>query len=406
MAFRTGELWYNLWPMKVCFETFGCRLNRAEALDQEAEYLAAGWELTDSHSDADVIVVRGCSVTRRAQRDCEHLIAHIKKKYPLKRLLIEGCIAAGRAAKVVVQHPRVVLRKVRRDLPVPTRTARAYLKVQDGCTGKCSFCIVPKFRGPSKSVDFDAVLDKARRFIDAGYHEIVVTGCNLSLYASSGKRLPELLAALAALSPDCRIRLGSLEPSDVALDVVATIAGNSNVCRFMHIPVQSASNRILSAMKRPYLMKDVRELVCAIRKQIPDAGLGCDLMTGFPSEGDLDFMATRGMLERDPFSRVHVFPYSERPGTPAAAMPNVIPHEIRKARARELMLVADRKRTGFAMHFIGKETEIVVEDEETCSGWTSEYLWCSCPNAKWPRKSLVRVRIVESKGHTLIGTAI
>ena len=392
--------------MKVCFETFGCRLNRAEALDQEAEYLAAGWELTDSHSDADIIVVRGCSVTRRAQRECEHLIAHIRKKYPLKRLLIEGCLATSHTAKIAVQHALGALHKTTDVVPVPTRTARAYLKVQDGCAGKCSFCIVPKFRGQSKSVDFDAVLDKAKRFIDAGYHEIVVTGCNLSLYASGGKRLPELLAALAALSPDCRIRLGSLEPSDVAIDVVATMAGNSNVCRFMHIPVQSASNRILSAMKRPYLMKDVRDLVCAIRKQIPDAGIGCDLMTGFPSEGDLDFMATRGMLERDPFSRVHVFPYSERPGTPAAALPHVVPPEIRKARARDLSLIADKKRTAFATHFIGKATDIVVEDEDTCSGWTSEYLWCSCPNTHLPRKSLVAVRIVESKGHTLIGTPI
>ena len=406
MPFRTGELWYNLWPMKVCFETFGCRLNRAEALDQEAEYLAAGWELTDSHSDADVIVVRGCSVTRRAQRECEHLIAHIRKKYPLKRLLIEGCLATSHTAKIAVQHALGALHKTTDVVPVPTRTARAYLKVQDGCAGKCSFCIVPKFRGQSTSVDFGAVLDKAKRFIDAGYHEIVVTGCNLSLYASGGKRLPELLAALAALSPDCRIRLGSLEPSDVAIDVVATMAGNSNVCRFMHIPVQSASNRMLSAMKRPYLMKDVRDLVCAIRKQIPDAGIGCDLMTGFPSEGDLDFMATRGMLERDPFSRVHVFPYSERPGTPAAALPHVVPPEIRKARARDLSLIADKKRTAFATHFIGKATDIVVEDEDTCSGWTSEYLWCSCPNTHLPRKSLVAVRIVESKGHTLIGTPI
>ena len=381
-------------------------MNRAEALDQEAEYLAAGWELTDSHSDADIIVVRGCSVTRRAQRECEHLIAHIRKKYPLKRLLIEGCLATSHTAKIAVQHALGALHKTTDVVPVPTRTARAYLKVQDGCAGKCSFCIVPKFRGQSTSVDFGAVLDKAKRFIDAGYHEIVVTGCNLSLYASGGKRLPELLAALAALSPDCRIRLGSLEPSDVAIDVVATMAGNSNVCRFMHIPVQSASNRMLSAMKRPYLMKDVRDLVCAIRKQIPDAGIGCDLMTGFPSEGDLDFMATRGMLERDPFSRVHVFPYSERPGTPAAALPHVVPPEIRKARARDLSLIADKKRTAFATHFIGKATDIVVEDEDTCSGWTSEYLWCSCPNTHLPRKSLVAVRIVESKGHTLIGTPI
>ena len=148
------------------------------------------------------------------------------------------------------------------------------------------------------------------------------------------------------------------------------------------------------------------DIVFAIRKQIPDAGIGCDLMTGFPSESDLDFMATRGMLERDPFTRVHVFPYSERPGTSAAALTSVVPPEIRKARARELTLIADKKRTAFAIHFIGKTTEIVVEDEDTCSGWTSEYLWCSCPNTHKPRKSLVRVLIVESKGHTLIGTAI
>ena len=392
--------------MKVCFETFGCRLNRAEALDQEAEYLAGGWKLTSSHSDADVIVVRGCSVTRRAQRDCEQLIAHIRKKYPSKRLLVEGCIAAAHMSKIAAPQPHIAFRNAPGDAPVPTRTARAYLKVQDGCSGTCTFCIVPKFRGKSSSVGFDAVLDKAKRFIDAGYHEIVVTGCNLSLYAAGGKRLPELMAALAALSPDCRIRLGSLEPSEVAMDVVAVMAGNSNVCRFMHIPVQSASNRILVAMKRPYTAKDVDELVRAIRRQAPDAGIGCDLMTGFPSESDLDFMATLGMLERNSFSRVHVFPYSERPGTVAASMHGALPPEIRKARAKKLSLIADNKRTAFAKRFIGKTTEIVVEDEDTCSGWTSEYLWCSCQHAHRPRKSLVRVRIVESKGHTLIGTAI
>ena len=392
--------------MKVCFDTFGCRLNRAEALEQEAEYLAGGWKLTNKHSDADVIVVRGCSVTRRAQRDCEQLIAHIRKKYPNTRLLIEGCIPAARTSKIAAPQPHISLRNAQGGAPIPTRTARAYLKVQDGCAGKCTFCIVPKFRGKSSSVDFNAVLDKAKRFIDVGYHEIVVTGCNLSLYASNGKRLPELMDALAALSPDCRIRLGSLEPSDVATDVVAVMAGKSNICRFMHIPVQSASNRILVAMKRPYTAKDVEELVRAIHRQVPDAGIGCDLMAGFPSENDLDFMATFGMLERNPFSRVHVFPFSERPGTVAASMHGAIPPEIRKARAKKLSLIADRKRTSFAKRFIGKTTEIIVEDEETCSGWTSEYLWCLCPHAHRPRKSLVAVRITGANGHTLTGMPI
>ena len=391
--------------MKVCFETFGCRLNRAEALDQEAEYLADGWKLTSSHSDADLIIVRGCSVTRRAQRDCEHLIAHIRKKYPNKRLLVEGCLATSRTEKIAVRHAPVQA-SGKSSLPVPTRTARAYLKVQDGCSGKCTFCIVPKFRGKSSSIDFDAILDKAKRFIDVGYHEIVVTGCNLSLYASGGKRLPELMDALAGLSPECRIRLGSLEPSEVAADTVAVIASRQNICRFMHIPVQSASNRILVAMKRPYTVKEVEDLVHAIRRQIPGAGIGCDLMTGFPSESDLDFMATKGLLEREPFSRVHVFPFSERPGTAAASMLGAIPSEIRKARAKELSKIADEKRTAFARRFIGKTTEIVVEDEDTASGWTSEYLWCSCPHAKLPRKSLAKVRITGASGHKLTGTPI
>jgi len=391
--------------MKVCFETFGCRLNRAEALDQEAEYLADGWKLTSSHSDADIIIVRGCSVTRRAQRDCEQFIAHIRKKYPNKRVLVEGCLVTSHEAKIAVRHAPIQMRD-KSSVHIPTRTARAYLKVQDGCAGKCTFCIVPKFRGKSSSVDFDAVIDKAKRFIDVGYHEIVVTGCNLSLYASGGKRLPELLDALAALSPDCRIRLGSLEPSDVASDIVAIMAGKANVCRFLHIPVQSASNRILIAMKRPYTAKEVEELVRAIKRQVPDAGIGCDLMTGFPSESELDFMATFGMLERNPFSRVHVFPFSERPGTPAASMSGSVPSEIRKNRAKKLSALADAKRSAFARRFIGKTTEIVVEDETTCSGWTSEYLWCSCPHAHYPRKSLVAVRITGASGHKLTGTPI
>ena len=391
--------------MKVCFETFGCRLNRAEALDQEAEYHADGWKLTSSHSDADLIIVRGCSVTRRAQRDCEQLIAHIRKKYPNKRLLIEGCLATSRTEKIAVRHAPVKASD-KSSLHVPTRTARAYLKVQDGCAGKCTFCIVPKFRGKSSSIGFDAILDKAKRFIDAGYHEIVVTGCNLSLYASNGKRLPELIGALAWLSPDCRIRLGSLEPSDVAQDVVEAISRRQNICRFLHIPIQSASNRILGAMKRPYTTKEVEELVRSIRRHIQDAGIGCDLMTGFPSESDLDFMATKGMLNRDPFSRVHVFPFSERPGTPAASMAGAVPPEIRRARAKELATIADAKRTAFAKRFIGKTTEIVVEDEDSCSGWTSEYLWCSCPHAHKPRKSLVKVRITAADGHKLTGTPI
>ena len=388
--------------MNVCFETFGCRLNRAEALAEEAKFTAGGHKIVTDHAHADLIVVRGCSVTARAQRDCEKLIAHIQAKYPNKPLVTAGCLA--RKISSVDRFLRNAA-NVPED-PLPTRTARAYLKVQDGCSGLCSFCIVPKFRGKSSSVDFTAVTDRAKRFIDAGYREIVVTGCNLSLYASQGKRLPELLGALADLSSDCRIRLGSLEPSPVARDTVGAVAAHANICRFLHIPVQSGSNGILAAMKRPYTAEIVSELAHEAVRLMPDIALGCDLIAGFPGESNLDHLATKGLLTRLDFAKAHVFPFSPRPGTAAANLPGAVSDEIRHARAHELSKLADESRTRFAKRFVGKTVEIVVEDERHCVGWTSEYLWCECPGGNVPRKAIARVRVLSAQGHVLTGKVI
>lgn len=390
--------------MKVCFETFGCRLNRAEALDEEAKYLAEGWELTARHADADLIVVRGCSVTSRAQHDCEKLIEHIRHRYPATRLLVRGCIEAKSDA---------VVDSTSAGEAIPTRTSRAYLKVQDGCAGKCTFCIVPKFRGQSVSLGFEGLLDRAKRFADAGYREIVVTGCNLALYASEGRRLPELLDALTALDPAVRVRIGSLEPVACATEVVRLMSERTNLCRFLHLPIQSGSGTILSAMRRPYQIHEVEELIYEAVKRLPNLGLGCDLMTGFPGEGDLEFMSTKGLLRRHPFSNVHIFPYSKRPGTLAAALPNQVPKNIRDSRARELSDSAVANRRTFAKKFLGHEVEIVVEDAEKISGWTSEYLWCESvipagklKNRTYPRKSSVRLVVQDVRHGILRGRII
>ena len=399
--------------MKVCFETFGCRLNRAEALEEETKYLARGWELTDSHADAQLIVVRGCSVTARAQRDCERLIDHLKEKYPFKRVLITGCLPTAKKDYLLRDNAIRQVRawgrepdKTEKQASVPTRTARAYLKVQDGCNSACTFCIVPKFRGKSVSVPFNEVLEKARAFIAAGYHEIVVTGCNLALYASAGKRLPDLMSALAGLAPDtCRIRLGSVEPGPVAREVIDVMAAHPNICRFLHIPIQSGSSRILSAMRRPYQTRQVDDLIREAARLLPNLGLGCDLMTGFPDETDTDYFATEALLNRHAFTKAHVFPYSERPDTIAAGLPNAVPKEIRSARAHALADIADEARTRYARRFKGKIVEIVVEDEEHVAGWTSEYLWCRIgePRKGVRRKDLVRIRVRDVDGHQLIG---
>ena len=360
----------------------------------EAAYLAKGWTVTARPAEADLLVVRGCSVTARAQRDCERRIDHLRRHYPKTPLRLCGCLPKATKAS----SPAAQLASGAAAVPaVPTRTARAYLKVQDGCSCACTFCIVPTFRGASVSVPFADVLDKARRFVEAGYRELVVTGCNLALYSSEGQHLPELVAALAAVSADCRIRLGSLEPGPCARETVSAMAAAPNVCRFLHIPVQSGSNRILAAMKRPYLVRDVEALVGTATKLLPGLGLGCDVMTGFPDESAFDFAATEGLLRRLPFNHAHVFPYSERPGTLAAAFGGAVPRDVRSVRAHRLADLVRTKREQFARRFLGREVEIVVEGERKTEGWTGEYLRCRTVSPA-PRKARARIAVAKVHG--------
>ena len=392
--------------MKVCFETFGCRLNKAEALNMEAQFLANGWTKTIGHFDADLIIVRGCSVTQRAQRDTEKYIAQLRAKYPATRIFTTGCIP-DKTPEAMIEN---AIRSARHDGilvndAIPMSTARAFLKVQDGCNGKCTFCIVPKFRGASVSEDFDSVISKAQRYLDCGYTEIVVTGCNLSLYLSKGKRLSGLLAALANLpSQGHRIRLGSLEPGPAATEVIDVIAEHDNICRFLHVPIQSASAKILAEMQRPYNLSDLHALIDGAAEKIPDISIGCDVITGFPSESDLDFGATCEFIKNHPFSNIHAFPYSERPGTLAGKITPVIPKSVRSERARILTSLVKDKRRDFARKFKNRKVSVVIENASTLSGWTSENLWCSVqssnhraglPNPVKYKSTLARRSLVE-----------
>lgn len=387
--------------MKVCFETFGCRLNRAEALEDEAKYIARGWEVTKSHANAHLIVVRGCSVTARAQHDCEKTIEHLKRKYPATRVITIGCLPSADKTYTINPAPRAALGRDLDKSPVPTRTARAYLKVQDGCCGQCTFCIVPKFRGKAVSYPISECVDKAKRFIDAGYHEIVLTGCNLSQYNDGGLLFPELLAALPE---GARYRIGSLEPGAVALKTVEIMASRTNICRFLHIPVQSGSPTILAAMRRPYTIRDVDTLVNTAASKMSNLGLGCDLIAGFPGETEIDHRATLGLIKRLPLTNGHIFPFSPRPGTVAAVLPQQLDRAIRHGRAHELSALVREKRRAFAKHFLGKDVEIVIEDEEQMTGWTSEYLSCEIVNKhRLPakRKDLVKAHVSSVDGDHL-----
>ena len=419
--------------MKVGFVTFGCRLNRAEALDLEAQYAAAGWEIvpvkpiTPSTSQRlnisapDLIIVRGCSVTAKAQRDCEKAIAHLRTRFPLADIRISGCLEQRRYTSVKDSQPSTLNPQpatLNPQLSTLYRLSRAYLKVQDGCSGKCSFCIVPSFRGTPVSIPFDDVLTRARAFLAAGFRELVVTGCNLSLYRDADRGLPELAAALAALeSPGHRIRLGLIEPGICDERLIDALEAHPNICRFLHLSLQSGSDRILHLMRRPYTMERI-ETFCtdACHRLGPRLALGADIITGFPGETDADHASTKSFLNsqhlppppkatarqalniatsqhlNSPFIHLHVFPYSERPGTMAATMKPVVPVAVRRARAKELERIGMTNRAAYALPLIGKEVLVCVEKDG--NGRTDEYLRCLLKGTA-PRRSLVRAKVKD-----------
>ena len=398
--------------MRICFVTFGCRLNRAESLDLESQYAAAGWDVVQLPSPVDevdeldagvpdVVVVRGCSVTAKAQRDCEKKIAQLRARFPDAEILAIGCLPDAKPIPAHLAPPPFPDESA----PVNRRLSRAYLKVQDGCSGKCAFCIVPSFRGSPVSVPFEQALSRARAYIDAGFREIVVTGCNLCLYRDSNRRLPELVSAIAGLeSSGHRVRLGSIEPGLCDTSLLDAMEANPNICRFLHLSLQSGSNRILRLMRRPYTIEQVAEFCADARRRFGERlAFGADVITGFPGETDADFDETKAFLSShlphpsSPISHLplliphlHIFPYSEREGTEAATMKPSVPVEVRRTRAKELEAIAAATHEKFACSLIGQEVQVCVERDG--NGRTDEYVRCVLKGSA-PRRSIVRAMV-------------
>lgn len=391
--------------MIVAFVTFGCRLNHAEALDLEARFAAAGHVVVnlDDGIPPDAIVVRGCSVTAKAQHDCEKAILRLQRRHPSAQIIPMGCLPQA------IPLPDTFLPSATAENarpPVPLRTSRAYLKIQDGCTCNCAFCIVPRFRGPSVSVPFDQVIARAEAFLDAGFHELVVTGCNLALYRSTGRngvaRLPDVLAALATLrgGHGHRVRLGSLEPGICDAGLLDAFEAHPNICRFIHLSLQSASDAVLARMNRPYRIAAVEAFCAEARRRLGrHLAFGCDALAGFPGETADDHQQTCAFLTRHAFTNVHAFPYSERPGTVGATLPDALPRNLRLHRARALDALGRHQRAAFAQTFLGHDVEVCVEKDG--NGWTGEYLPCCLPPGA-TRRTLVRVRVESVTDDTLV----
>ncbi|MCL2104743.1 MAG: MiaB/RimO family radical SAM methylthiotransferase [Kiritimatiellaeota bacterium] len=404
--------------MKVFVRTFGCRLNQAEGAQMEAAFEAAGFTHVNAGNLADVIVANTCTVTQNAEAEGLRLLRQSRKARPGAYIVLTGCAVATAnldevrgIADLIIPHAQkdelvaTVMRHLEREYTplagiLPPRTQRAAIKVQDGCDYYCAYCIVPYARGTPQSRPFDTCLAEARAMIEAGFQEIVVTGCNTSSYEDSGRNVLDLVKALLALPGLGRLRLSSLEPKTFERDIAKLMADDPKLCRYLHLPIQSADNDVLRWMGRRYMIDHIRFALDGIYALLPDISIGIDLIAGLPGESEAGFNKSCALVAAYPFSNIHVFPFSERPRTAAAAMPNQLTDSTRKRRTKTLLELAEKKRSEYMQRFIGKPVTVLIEmfdHQQTAHGWSAEYLPCEISGAgNSPVRSL----------HTFTPTAI
>lgn len=386
--------------MRVSIKTLGCRLNQAESADLAGRFVASGFEVVPFGEPCDACLIHSCGVTAAAESETVRLTRAARRRLPSAIVVLAGCVAETAAADVLSRSGADWIIPQDRKAEIPARLAahfnlrhnpatedepvtpafdstRALLRIQEGCSFGCAYCIVPRARGPARSRPMDTLLAEARSLVQRGHKELVLTGTNIGTWQHGAKDLVDLLAALEGIAGLDRIRVGSVEPATVELRLIDHMALSSKLCRHLHLPLQSGDDTILNSMGRRYTVALFREAVEKAVSTIPLVGLGTDIVTGFPGESEAAFDNTAALLRDYPFCNLHVFPYSERPGTRAATMPGSVGTEVRRARARELIAMGENMRQAFAGRFVGKPVTVLVERfdrDGNAVGWTSEYL--------------------------------
>jgi threonylcarbamoyladenosine tRNA methylthiotransferase MtaB len=371
---------------KVAFKTLGCRLNQAES-EQALEALGArGFDLAHAGEQPDVVVINTCTVTAESTASSRRLIRKTAEAHPGATVVVTGCYAVAepeevraipgvdlvvgndhkdRIAELVTAVPAVRrLPLLMRPAPAERLRTRVAVKAQTGCDEWCTFCIIPRTRGPLRSYPEEQVVADVRRQVDRGVREVVLTGVHLGKYGEDrGEReaLATLVDRLTAIDGLLRLRLSSVLPVQVTPALVERVRDDPKVCRHLHVPLQAGDDEVLARMHRPYRIAEFLDRVEHAKAEVPGLGLSTDVIVGFPGETRAQFAATMAVVERVGFSKLHVFRYSQRPDTPAATMPDQVPVAEKKARARELIALGGELRRRFHEDHLGRPLEVLVE---------------------------------------------
>ena len=402
---------------KFFVQNFGCRATQADGAALETLLSAKGLEPAGERSHADLVVLNTCTVTQAADEDVRQTVRRVHRENPAARILVTGCYAqrapeelaampgvewvVGNSHKTQIAelvtaapyHGNILVGDIfaQHDfLSAPVEDAagdrtRPNLKIQDGCNNRCSFCIIPFVRGRSRSAPADQVIDQVGN-LSRRYREVVLSGINLGRWGrepGGRMRLADLIRRLLAETAVERLRLSSVEPMDFSDDLLTLMAGSTRIARHVHAPLQSGCDRVLRRMHRKYRPRHYADRIRLARRLMPDCAVGADVMAGFPGETEADFEESRAFIESLPFTYLHVFTYSERPGTPAAEMPVPVPMPVRKERNRILRELAARKNLEFRRSTIGR-TLSVVTLHEPMAALSGNYLKVELPRATAP----------------------
>lgn len=404
---------------KVAFKTLGCRLNQAES-EQALEALGArGFDLAHAGEQPDVVVINTCTVTAESTASSRRLIRKTAEAHPGATVVVTGCYAVAepeearaipgvdlvvgndhkdRLAALVTAVPAVRrLPLVMRPAPLERLRTRVAVKAQTGCDEWCTFCIIPRTRGPLHSYPEEQVVADVRRQVERGVREVVLTGVHLGKYGEDrGEReaLARLVDRLTAIDGLLRLRLSSVLPVQVTPALVERVRDDPKVCRHLHVPLQAGDDEVLARMHRPYRIAEFLDRVEHAKAEVPGLGLSTDVIVGFPGETRAQFAATLAVVERVGFSKLHVFRYSQRPDTPAATMPDQVPVAEKKARARELIALGAELRRRFHEDHVGRPLQVLVEaaGEGLAEGTSDNYVKVRFPGGAELVDRVVTVR--------------
>ncbi len=408
---------------------FGCKLNYAEASSVAQELISLGWtEVTQDNEPAQWYIINSCAVTQQAEKKCQYIIRKIIHQTPYASIAVMGCFAslqpenvAAIAGVIIVADKGEIVKKIihhtssentescsvnvesaktsfYKAFSIGERT-RTFLKIQDGCDYQCSYCTIPLARGKSRNISIAEVIEQAKSTLSQGTKELVLTGVNTGDFGrSTGEKFIDLLQSLSLVLNECRCRISSIEPNLLTEEILALLQQHKCFMPHFHIPMQSGNNKILGLMRRRYNVEDFTEKITMIRRYFPDAFIGIDVIVGFPTETDEDFRLTYDLLSALQPSALHIFPYSVRPNTDAAKLPQIHPTLIQQ-RVKQLQELHCSFSKLYYTHFKDKIAHVLFErgKEGEAEGLTEHYLKVCVKTSRLLENQIHKVRLTILK---------